>query len=112
MCSVGNKWSKTLSQHGHLFEDLICIEALAAVSFDDAIRVFEISFDARTKHVGHERVGGTNTTTPGFVFVRGTDAAQCRPDLLVAEPLFARVVQGAVIRKDEMCARADLDAFR
>src|SRR6185295_2882439 len=105
MRGVGDEWPKALSQHRHLFKDLICIETLAAVSFDNAIRVFEISFDARAKHVRHERVGGTNSASARFVFVRGPDAAQCSSNLLVAESLFARMVQSAVIRKNEMCAR-------
>ena len=53
----------------------VSIETLATISFDDAGCVFEIAFDARTKHVRHEGVGSANTAASGFVFVRRTDAA-------------------------------------
>src|SRR5215212_6751757 len=109
---VRDEWPKTFRQHRHLPEDLIRIEALAAVRFDNAIRVFEIAFDARTKDVGHERVRSANAAATGFVFVRRSDAAQGCADFLVTEPFLARMVQSAMVWKDQMCARADLYALR
>src|SRR5215218_404694 len=46
----------------------------------------------------------------GLVLVGGADAAQGRADLLVAEALLGRVVEGAVVGEDQVRARADLDA--
>src|SRR6185295_12862105 len=107
-----DEWCKPLGQYRHFVEDLIRVETFAAVSFDDAIRVFEIALNARTKHVGHQRVGSANAATSGFVFISRADAAQSGTDFLVAESFLAGVVQCAMIGKDQMGARADLDALR
>src|SRR5919205_41982 len=109
--SVGNEWCKTLSQNRHLFEDFTGIQTLTAVRFDNAIRIFEVSLDTRTEHVGHECVRGADSTTSGLVFVSRADAAQRSTDFFVAEPLFAGMVQSAVIRKDQMRPRADLHSL-
>ena len=98
--SVGDEWPKTLRQHRHLFKDLVSVQTLAAVGFDDAVCILEVSLDARTEHVRNERVGGANTTPAGFVFVGWSNTAQSSADFFIAESLFARVVQGTVIRKD------------
>ncbi len=85
----------------HLVKDLIGVESVATVSFDDPVGVFEVSFDARTQHVRHQRIGSTNAAPACFVFVSGTNAAQCCADLFVAESFFTRVVQSAVIGKNK-----------
>src|SRR5215213_7885100 len=111
MCSVSDEWRKPFSQHRHLVEDLVSIQTLAAVSFDDAIRIFEVSFDTRTKHVGHERVGGANSASPCFVFVCRSDAPQRSADFFVTESFFASMVQGTMVRKNQVRARTDLHAL-
>ena len=85
---------------------------LAAVSLDDAIRVFEIAFNSRTQNVRNQRVRHANATSTGLVFISRTDAAKRRADFFVAETFFAGVIQGAMIGKNQMRARTDLYPFR
>ena len=63
------------------------------------------------KNVGNERVSRANAAPSGLVFIRRTNAAQRCADLFVAKSFFARVIEGAVIGKNQMGARADLHAF-
>ena len=55
-----------------------------------------------------ERIRRANTATPGFIFVGRPYAAQSGADFLVTESFLTGVVQRAMIRKDQVCARADL----
>src|SRR5712671_1879883 len=111
MCSVSNKRSQALGQRRHFFEDDIRTELFTAISFDDSIRVLEVPFDARAKHIGHEGVGRADSPATSLVFICGTNPAQRCADLFVTEPLFAGVVQRSMIRKDQMRARAVLHAL-
>src|SRR6185369_5311591 len=54
------------------------------------------------------RVSSAYSATSGLVFVRRADAAQRGPNFFVSEPLFARVVERAVIGKYQVRARTDL----
>ena len=91
---------------------MIYIELLATVSLDDAVGIFEIAFDARTQHLGNQRISGSDSAASGFVRISGTDPAQSRPDLLVTEPLFTGVIQRAMVRENQVRTRTDLYAFR
>src|SRR5882724_11053387 len=108
MCSVSDKRSQALGQRHHFFEDDNGTELFTAISFDDSIRVLEVPFDARAKHIGHEGVGCADTAATSLVLICWTNPPQRCADLFVAEPLFAGVVQRAMVRKDQMRAGADL----
>jgi len=59
----------------------------------------------------NERIGSANTASTCFVLVSGSDTAQGRANFLVAEALFAGMVQGPMVRKYQMGAGTYLDAF-
>ena len=83
----------------------------AAVSFDDAIGIFEIAFDARTQHFRNQRVGSAYASAPGFVFISWSDPAQCGPDFFVTEALLTGMVQSAMVRENQMRTGTYLYAF-
>ena len=111
MSRVADEGAEAFGEARHLLEDLFGIQFLAAISFDDPVRVFEIAFDARAQNFRHQRVGSADAAAAGFIFISRSNAAQRGANFLVAEPLFAGVIQSAMVGKYQMGAGADLDAF-
>jgi hypothetical protein len=105
---VTDERAKSLSKPGHLLEYLIGIQWLAAVRFNDAISVFKIAFYSRAQNIRDKRVCRAYASTTRLVFIRRTNTSQRSANLFVAEPLFAGVIERAMVGKYQVRAGTNL----
>src|SRR5215204_4542419 len=105
MRRLADERSKPFDERRDLAKDLFGTQRLLTVENDYAVCLFEISLDAHLQHIRGKCIGDTNSAPARFIFVGGTDAAERRSDLLVAEPFFRSVIQCSVIRHYQMSPR-------
>src|SRR6266566_6106246 len=109
---IAYKRAKAFGQGRYLLKDFVRIQLLAAISLDDPVGVLEIAFNARAQDLRHQCISRAYAAASRFVFISGTNSAQRRTHFLVTKPLFACMVQGAMVGKYQMSARTNLHAFR
>src|SRR4051794_16406682 len=76
MSRVTDKRAEAFCQSQHFVEDCFSVKLLATVSLDDAISIFQITFDARSQYLRRESIGSAYAATSRFVFIGRTDTAQ------------------------------------
>src|SRR5689334_4719096 len=107
MTGVTNERHEPFNDRRRLLDDWASFERLAAVGLDDPVCVLEISFNARAEHLRDERIGHSNSAPSGLVFIRRADATQGRANLFISQAFFTCMIERAMIRQNQMRARAD-----
>jgi hypothetical protein len=107
---ITHKRAKPFSKLRHLLKYFIGIQWLAAVRFNDSVSVFKIAFYARAQNIRDESVCRAYAAPAGLVFIGRTNTSQRGANLFVAKPLFAGVIERAMIGKYQVCAGTNLHA--
>ena len=94
---------ETLGLRQYLFDDLLRVECLAVVDLDQHLVLeFECCFDLLGQDLLVKDVRGTDTDTGDLVLVARADTAAGRADLLRSQEAFGDLVDGHVVRHDQV----------
>src|SRR5438045_3487562 len=93
MSRVASEWRQAFDDCRGFVDYRIRVERLSSISDDDAVRIFEVTFNARTQNVGYECISDSQTAAAGLVFISRANAPQSGADAFVAETFFTGVIE-------------------